>query len=330
MRMTRARLATQDVCLESRQGRAVSSGGMMSRPVATHLAAAQPVLHVHRVVLAVGAPQAEEHRGPAPQAEPLLLERPGEAQLAAVHLVVLALASAARRSRTRGRAARRPRGSGTRQAHRAALRARGAGRRRPTRAALGTSCAGAPVKASLEPSPRTSTPARSRSGPDSSSRADHLLHGLDPADQRAARGRARGAVRSSSRPRSSSAPSAPARSANARGSPWPPSRIVTVYDIVSSVLSVNVAQIREIPRQGRMVPTGIWKLPVEGRCCGARRERRGRRAGGPGRARRPAQGRLRLRARGHRLVAGRARPGASQRRSSARTSPCAASTWARR
>jgi MOSC domain-containing protein YiiM len=40
---------------------------------------------------------------------------------------------------------------------------------------------------------------------------------------------------------------------------------VSVYDIVSSVLSVNVAQIREIPRQGRMVPTGIWKLPVEGR-----------------------------------------------------------------
>jgi MOSC domain-containing protein YiiM len=32
-----------------------------------------------------------------------------------------------------------------------------------------------------------------------------------------------------------------------------------------SVLSVNVAQIREIPRGGEMVPTGIWKLPVEGR-----------------------------------------------------------------
>jgi MOSC domain-containing protein YiiM len=40
---------------------------------------------------------------------------------------------------------------------------------------------------------------------------------------------------------------------------------VSVYDIVSSVLSVNVAQIREIPHQGRMVPTGIWKLPVAGR-----------------------------------------------------------------
>jgi MOSC domain-containing protein YiiM len=32
-----------------------------------------------------------------------------------------------------------------------------------------------------------------------------------------------------------------------------------------SVLSVNVAQIREIPRRGRMVKTGIWKHPVEGR-----------------------------------------------------------------
>jgi MOSC domain-containing protein YiiM len=32
-----------------------------------------------------------------------------------------------------------------------------------------------------------------------------------------------------------------------------------------SVLSVNVAQIREIPRGGEMVRTGIWKVPVEGR-----------------------------------------------------------------
>ena len=40
---------------------------------------------------------------------------------------------------------------------------------------------------------------------------------------------------------------------------------MSVYDIVSSVLSVNIAQIREIQHQGRMVPTGIWKLPVEGR-----------------------------------------------------------------
>jgi MOSC domain-containing protein YiiM len=32
-----------------------------------------------------------------------------------------------------------------------------------------------------------------------------------------------------------------------------------------SVLSVNVAEIREIPRGGQMDPTGIWKVPVEGR-----------------------------------------------------------------
>ena len=31
------------------------------------------------------------------------------------------------------------------------------------------------------------------------------------------------------------------------------------------LLSVNVAEMREIPRRGRMVKTGIWKLPVEGR-----------------------------------------------------------------
>jgi MOSC domain-containing protein YiiM len=31
------------------------------------------------------------------------------------------------------------------------------------------------------------------------------------------------------------------------------------------VLSVNVAQIREIPRHGRMVKTGIWKFPVDRR-----------------------------------------------------------------
>jgi MOSC domain-containing protein YiiM len=32
-----------------------------------------------------------------------------------------------------------------------------------------------------------------------------------------------------------------------------------------SVLSVNVAEIREIPHNGEMVPTGIWKVPVEAR-----------------------------------------------------------------
>jgi MOSC domain-containing protein YiiM len=30
-------------------------------------------------------------------------------------------------------------------------------------------------------------------------------------------------------------------------------------------VSVNVAEVREIPRRGRMVRTGIWKLPVQGR-----------------------------------------------------------------
>jgi MOSC domain-containing protein YiiM len=38
-----------------------------------------------------------------------------------------------------------------------------------------------------------------------------------------------------------------------------------VYGMSGSVLSVNVAQIREIPRGGEMVRTGIWKVPVEGR-----------------------------------------------------------------
>jgi MOSC domain-containing protein YiiM len=44
-----------------------------------------------------------------------------------------------------------------------------------------------------------------------------------------------------------------------------PCRIVNVYGMSGSVLSVNVAQIREIPRGGEMVRTGIWKVPVEGR-----------------------------------------------------------------
>ena len=40
--------------------------------------------------------------------------------------------------------------------------------------------------------------------------------------------------------------------------------MVTVNGMGGSVLSVNVAQMREIARRGRMVKTGIWKLPVEG------------------------------------------------------------------
>jgi MOSC domain-containing protein YiiM len=41
--------------------------------------------------------------------------------------------------------------------------------------------------------------------------------------------------------------------------------MVNVYGMSGSVLSVNVAEIREVPRGGRMVPTGIWKNPVAGR-----------------------------------------------------------------
>jgi MOSC domain-containing protein YiiM len=41
--------------------------------------------------------------------------------------------------------------------------------------------------------------------------------------------------------------------------------MVNVYGMSGSVLSVNVAEIREIPRRGKMVRTGIWKVPVAGR-----------------------------------------------------------------
>ena len=34
---------------------------------------------------------------------------------------------------------------------------------------------------------------------------------------------------------------------------------------IGRLLSVNVADVREIPRRGSMIKTGIWKLPVEGR-----------------------------------------------------------------
>ena len=40
--------------------------------------------------------------------------------------------------------------------------------------------------------------------------------------------------------------------------------MVSVYPMPGSVLSVNVAQMREVPHRGRMAKTGIWKLPVEG------------------------------------------------------------------
>jgi len=40
--------------------------------------------------------------------------------------------------------------------------------------------------------------------------------------------------------------------------------MVTVYGTVGSVLSVNVAQMRQIERHGELVWTGIWKHPVTG------------------------------------------------------------------
>jgi MOSC domain-containing protein YiiM len=40
--------------------------------------------------------------------------------------------------------------------------------------------------------------------------------------------------------------------------------MVSVYGTAGSVLSVNVAQMREIERRGETVRTGIWKFPVEG------------------------------------------------------------------
>ena len=41
--------------------------------------------------------------------------------------------------------------------------------------------------------------------------------------------------------------------------------MVSVYPMAGSVLSVNVAEMREVPRHGGTVKTGIWKRPVEGR-----------------------------------------------------------------
>jgi MOSC domain-containing protein YiiM len=40
--------------------------------------------------------------------------------------------------------------------------------------------------------------------------------------------------------------------------------MVSVYGTQGSVLSVNVADMREIERQGKVVRTGIWKFPVSG------------------------------------------------------------------
>jgi MOSC domain-containing protein YiiM len=40
--------------------------------------------------------------------------------------------------------------------------------------------------------------------------------------------------------------------------------MVSVYDTAGSVLSVNVAEMRQIQRHGELVWTGIWKHPVSG------------------------------------------------------------------
>ena len=84
------------------------------------LLAAELVLDVHRVVLAVGAEQAEEDAGPADPAElALLLEVLRRRTARARRARSRRPRSAARRSRTRGRAARRPWGAGRSSACRA-------------------------------------------------------------------------------------------------------------------------------------------------------------------------------------------------------------------
>ena len=150
---------------------------MISSPVATVSRPPTPVLDVHRVVLPVVAPEAEEDRRPLALAQALLLERPVEDELAADQLVVAALLLRAPRSRTPGSAARRRPGAARASASR---RAPAAARRRHSRrrAASTTRRRTRPVNASLEPSPRTSTPAlQPRAGPDSSSRATTICTG---------------------------------------------------------------------------------------------------------------------------------------------------------
>ena len=83
-------------------------------------------------------------------------------------------------------------------------------------------------------------------------------------------------------------------------------------EMAGSVLSVNVAEPREIEWLGRRATTSIWKEPVEGRGVGELNLAR-RRAGRPPLPRRRRQGDLRVRARGLRLVGGRARPPAGRR-----------------
>src|SRR5918992_2978374 len=68
------------------------AGGNYLQARGDSLAPAQPVLDVHRVVLAVAAEEAEEDGRPAAHAELLLLERVEEMELVASDFEVLALA----------------------------------------------------------------------------------------------------------------------------------------------------------------------------------------------------------------------------------------------
>src|SRR3954452_20047553 len=78
-------------CASSRNLTTVVSRFKLERRRHLGLARGGPV-HVHDVVLAVGADQPEEDRRPAPEAEPpLLVERPGELDRPAAEDVVLAL-----------------------------------------------------------------------------------------------------------------------------------------------------------------------------------------------------------------------------------------------
>src|SRR4051794_24283391 len=130
------------------------------------------VLHVDRVVLAVGAEQAEEDRRPAGHAElALLLQVAAEDERTTLQRVVLSLRL---RNPVHEDAVRRL--GLSRQRHDPALLAHGASSRRSASYGDSPPCCTTrlrrtrPVNASDEPSPRTSTPARIR-GPFSSSRA---------------------------------------------------------------------------------------------------------------------------------------------------------------
>src|SRR2546430_29890 len=93
--------------------------GHYIEPGGDRFAPGQPVLHVNRVVPAVGAEQPEEHRGPAPEADPLLRQWLGEVELAPAQLAVRAHPPRPPRPPPPpppgGRGARRPAGGGPRR-----------------------------------------------------------------------------------------------------------------------------------------------------------------------------------------------------------------------